>query len=66
MYRKAKYTEQNPDSKTYTASIDALRLYGYQDKQWHLSAIEFHHKDEAEAIKLRDAVFEYLIKEADQ
>ena len=63
MYRKAKYVEQNPDSKTYTAGIDALRRYPYQDEQWHLSAIEFHHKDEAEAVKIRDKVFEFLNKE---
>jgi hypothetical protein len=60
MYRKAEYTEQNPDSKTYTAGIDALRSYPFQDKQWHLSAIEFHHKDEAEAVRLRDHVFALL------
>jgi hypothetical protein len=63
VYRKAPYTEQNPDSKTYTASIDAMRQYDYQDRQWHLSAIEFHHKDEAEAVRLRDLVFDLLTKD---
>jgi hypothetical protein len=60
MYRKTICTEQNPDSKTYTAGIDALRKYSYRDEQWHLSAIEFHHKNEAEALKLRDLVFDFL------
>jgi len=59
-YRKAAYIEQQPDSKTYTASIDARRLYSKPDYEWHLSAIEFHHKDKDEAVKLRDAVFDML------
>ena len=53
--RASRYVEQNPDSKTYTAGIDIFRQYG-----WHLSAIEFHHKDEAEALRLRDLVLQRL------
>lgn len=59
-FRKGKYTEQNSDSKTWSAGIDALRQYDYQDEQWHLHAIEFHHKDKIEAEKLRDEVFNWL------
>jgi hypothetical protein len=59
MYRKSSYIEQQIESRTYTASIDVLRNYGYRD-EWHLSAIEFHHKDKNEAEKLRDQVFDLL------
>lgn len=59
MYRKGKYTEQS-SSKTFTAGIDALRQYPYQNKQWHLHAIEFHHKEKEEAEKLRNLVFDFL------
>lgn len=61
-YRKGKYTEQQNSSGTWTAGIDAMRHYSYQDKQWHLHAIEFHHKDKIEAEKLRDLVFKFLEK----
>jgi len=63
MFRKSKELEQNPESKTWTAGIDVLRQYPYQDKQWHLSAIEFHHKDRAEAKALRDKVFDWLVSQ---
>jgi len=53
-------SEQNADSKTWTAGIDVLRQYSYQDRQWHLSAIEFHHKVKEDAEALRDKVFAAL------
>lgn len=44
-------------SNTWTAGIDVLRSYPYQDAQWHLNAIEFHHKVKQTAEAWRD---EYL------
>ncbi len=58
--RKSQFTEKSKSS-TYTAGIDICRNYGYKE-DWHLNAIEFHHKDEVEAIKLRDKVFKFLSK----
>ncbi len=49
--------ERNRSSGTWTAGIDAMRHYPGQDEQWHLHAIEFHHKDKAEAERLRDEWF---------
>jgi len=46
--------EQNSSSSTWTAGIDVLRTYSCQDTQWHLHAIEFHHKVREEAVALRD------------
>jgi hypothetical protein len=60
--RPSKYPEQNPDSKTWTAGIDIFRKYDYCDEAWHLSAIEFHHKDKAEALALRDKAYAALSK----
>jgi hypothetical protein len=58
--RSSGQAEQNPSSKTWTAGIDALRQYPYQDRQWHLHAIEFHHKDKAQAEALRDVALAAL------
>jgi hypothetical protein len=58
--RASRHTEQNPDSKTWTAGIDALRQYDFQDRAWHLSAVEVHHKNEQEAIRLRDTILAAL------
>jgi hypothetical protein len=58
-YRASKYVEKS-ESKTYTAGIDAMRHYDYCDRQWHICAVQFHHKDEAEAVKLRDRVLTFL------
>lgn len=41
-------------SGTWTAGIDIIRSYPFQDTQWHLHAIEFHHKVRQEAEALRD------------
>jgi hypothetical protein len=41
-------------SGTWTAGIDAMRSYPFQDTQWHLHAIEFHHKVREEAEGLRN------------
>lgn len=45
---------EKSDSGTWTAGIDAMRSYPFQDTQWHLHAIEFHHKVREEAEALRD------------
>ncbi len=61
-YVKSPYVEKSKDD-TFTAGIDVWRNYGgFSGEQYHLSAIEFHHKNEAEAVKLRDLVFDFLDK----
>ena len=42
--RSAGPAEQQHESRTWTAGIDVLRSYPYQDTQWHLHAIEFHRR----------------------
>jgi hypothetical protein len=60
--RKSKSSEKSP-SGTWTAGIDVLRQYPYQDQQWHLHAIQFHHEDKDEAERLRDGAFIALSNE---
>lgn len=61
-YSKSPYVEQSKDG-TFTAGIDIMRNYGsFSGEQYHLNAIEFHHKNEAEAVKLRDLIFDFLEK----
>lgn len=45
---------EHHESGTWTAGIDVLRSYPYRETQWHLCAIEFHHKVKEEAEALRD------------
>ena len=47
---------QHRDSKTWTAGIDVFRNYDRgAGPEWHLNAIEFHHKDRHAAEALRNA-----------
>lgn len=48
--------------KAETPAIDML-LPDTVNPRWHLKAIEFHHKDKAEAFRLRDKVFDFLIQD---
>lgn len=59
-WRKGKYTDGPNESKFYSSGIDAQFLDGQGNPDWHFHAIEFHHKDKAEAERLRDFAFARL------
>lgn len=53
-WRKSDYTEGPNECGYYTAGIDTPQLDIFGKPDWHGHAIQFHHKDKAEAERRRD------------